>query len=512
MGKAFNDIGIVYQSQGRDDKALENFNRALGISESVGDKKTTTQAYNNIGNLYSRQGFSATDKMVKKIKLKLALDNFNRGLQLTQKIADKSGEAHAYMMIGNVYYNLGIIADTEKEAVSYYQKDLTFQQKSLQIKETIGDRRGIGDAYFSIGILYYMMDEFEKSESYLQKTLEIYREIGYKAGIKEIYGNLCLLFEDQRDYKKALAYHKLFSALKDSLFNEQSNNRMVEMAAKYQSEKKEQEIGLLTKDGLLKQSELQNERQLRYLILSGIFFLLITGTLFFALNNRRRVREKLEVEKELIELEKKALSLQMNPHFIFNTLSSITSFITSNDQKAAVEYLAKFARLIRLTLEYSELALVPVNVEIEILGSYLALEQLRFEHKFGFEIHTSEEIEDDMAIPNMLVQPYIENAILHGLGAKEGKGRLEVDFSILNGQIHCTVTDDGIGIEKAKEIKSQSPAAYKSMAMEITRKRLEAYNKTNMPELRISVNNLVSREGHVVGTKVEFIIPIQFLT
>ena len=173
------------------------------------------------------------------------------------------------------------------------------------------------------------------------------------------------------------------------------------------------------------------------------------------------------LQKNLAEYEQKALHLQMNPHFVFNCLGSISSFIVQNGNDSAIKYLAKFSKLMRLTLEYSKEALIQVDKEIEGLRNYLELEQLRFNKVFTFIIRKSENIEDDIALPPLFIQPFVENSIIHGIVPKKTHGSFVVDFSVNQTHLICTITDDGIGVETSKQMKADSVSVHKSMAIDI---------------------------------------------
>jgi LytS/YehU family sensor histidine kinase len=254
----------------------------------------------------------------------------------------------------------------------------------------------------------------------------------------------------------------------------------------------------------------KNKSQNQLILFSIIGGLLLLG-LIFVTYNRMQVKKRLTLQKEVAEYEQKALHLQMNPHFVFNCLGSISSFIVQNGTDSAIKYLSKFSKLMRLTLEYSKGSLIPVDKEIESLQNYLELEQLRFNNKFEFTIHSSTAIEDDMALPPLLIQPFVENAILHGMVPKEGNGKIEVNFNVINNQLICTIIDDGIGFNKSKELKENSVKAHQSMALEITKKRLEMMENTTSKKSEVKIEELKDANGNPCGTKVELNLPLQYL-
>jgi len=232
--------------------------------------------------------------------------------------------------------------------------------------------------------------------------------------------------------------------------------------------------------------------------------------LIFLTYNRLQIKRRLTLQKEVAEYEQKALHLQMNPHFVFNCLGSISSFIVQNGTDSAINYLSKFSKLMRLTLEYSKGSLIPIDKEIESLQNYLELEQLRFNNKFEFSIHSSSAIEDDMALPPLLVQPFVENAILHGIVPKEGDGRIEVNFNVVSNQLICTITDDGIGFSRSKAMKENSVKAHQSMALEITKKRLEMMENSTQQKAYVAMEEVQNIDNQIIGTKIIITLPIQY--
>ena len=232
--------------------------------------------------------------------------------------------------------------------------------------------------------------------------------------------------------------------------------------------------------------------------------------LVFVIFNRRQVKRRLTLQKEVTEYEQKALHLQMNPHFVFNCLGAISSFIVQNGTDSALKYLSKFSKLMRLTLEYSKDSLIPIDKEIESLQNYLELEQLRFHNSFTFSIASSDNVEFNMGLPPLLIQPFVENAILHGLVPKEGDGNIDVYFDVQNQQLICTITDDGIGLTKSTEMKENSMTAHRSMALEITKKRLEIMEATIAKSAQIEIKEL-ENNNTVMGTRVTLRLPIQYM-
>lgn len=215
------------------------------------------------------------------------------------------------------------------------------------------------------------------------------------------------------------------------------------------------------------------------------------------------ISEQKEVIEEMnVELEKRMLRAQMNPHFIFNSLSSIQYLINTNDKENALKYLSKFSKLLRQVLESSINISLPLNDEIELLKIYIELETLRFDKSFSYTFDIDKDLDIyKYKIPLLLVQPYIENAIIHGLMPKEGKKELHISFHDTKENIVCTIEDNGVGIPTKKVEKTfERP----SRGMSITAKRIESLKKFSNQEL-VTIENL--KDKGETGTRVTILIP-----
>jgi sensor histidine kinase YesM len=229
---------------------------------------------------------------------------------------------------------------------------------------------------------------------------------------------------------------------------------------------------------------------------------------------KERLAKEREIERSQLvaqraELEMQALRAQMNPHFIFNSLNSINRFILQNNKAEASEYLTKFSRLIRMILNSSANATVSLTEDTEALRLYLELERLRSEQKFSFKITTHPDLDIDyLQVPPMLLQPFVENAIWHGLMHKEGEGHLLINIQQENSTLICTIADDGVGRKRSTELKNKS-GKHKSMGMKITESRIAMIEKIAGENKSIEIKDLVDVDGNAAGTEVVLKIPVE---
>lgn len=250
--------------------------------------------------------------------------------------------------------------------------------------------------------------------------------------------------------------------------------------------------------------------------------LLVIGLLYLAIRWRFRSQVNRQLEKSKIdqqlaelqrrssELEMQALRSQMNPHFIFNALNAINRFILQDNTSQASGYLTKFSRLIRFILQNSEQALVPLERELNTLELYLELEALRFDDHFAWSVKTDPNLDtQSIMVPPLIIQPYAENAIWHGLMHKETPGHLSIKLHSDNQWLYCIIRDDGIGRKRAGELKSKSANLHKSMGMKITAGRMELLKKENQYASAITINDTIKKDGTPGGTEVILKIPLQ---
>lgn len=522
LARAYGSIGIVFSEQSNYSKALEYHLKALNLYEKSDDKVRLARIYNNVGIVYK----------ARKEEFK-ALEYFLKAKELQGKIEDKT-IGITTTNIANIYFD----QKNYPKAIEFYQKASTYFQKypnprgegelynnlGLYYKETsesekaveswekakdkfnaIEDKFGISDTYYNLGEFYFEQNNLEKALQNTQKAKELATEIKTLEMIVLSENLLSKIYEQKGDLNKSLEHFKSYSIAKDSLTNYENIRKTVQSEMNFEFEKRESlhKKEQQQKEILLKE---QAKRHTLQLVFGGLFLLLTVG-LGFLFYNRNQLKKNLTLQKNLAEYEQKALHLQMNPHFVFNCLGSISSFIVQNGNDSAIKYLAKFSKLMRLTLEYSKESLIPVDKEIEGLQNYLELEQLRFNQIFDFKITKDKNIEDDMALPPLLIQPFVENAIIHGLIPKKEFGVVSIDFSLTDKNLICTITDNGIGLSKSKEIKENSVQVHKSMALDIIKKRLEMMGDSTSKATTFTIEEIIEN-GQIKGTKVVLKLPV----
>lgn len=242
-----------------------------------------------------------------------------------------------------------------------------------------------------------------------------------------------------------------------------------------------------------------------------IICLLGAAILFLIFRRRMQaVRKRAAIQQQLAELEGKALRAQMNPHFIFNSLNAIQECIVSGNIERAYDYLARFSKLLRMVLNNSERELIPLQDELDMIKIYLELESLRFKDNFSYDIILGEEVDPEMCeVPPLLLQPYIENAIWHGLLHKEGSKHIDVSCREEEGILYCRITDNGIGRKRSAEIKAGKLSAekFESRGMKLSEQRMQMLNVKRIKKYSLTVTDIMGTVGDVQGTLVELALP-----
>lgn len=525
LARAYGSMGIVFSEQNSYAKALQNHLKAIKLYEETGQELKVAQVSNNIGVVYQSQNqeFKALDYFLKCFKIQeknklssgitatnigkiyLKQKNYPEALkyfQLAQKrfeqFPDARGLGELLTHFGR-YYQL---QNNKVEAISSFEKALSEFEK-------IDDKFGSSDTYYYLGQFYLQQKDYQKALENTQKSLAYAKELELLESIQNSELALSAIYEKMGQMNESLKHLKLYGIAKDSLQNQENVRQMVQAEMNFEFDKKE---SLLQKEQEKKEIVYEEEiKRHQMQILFSILFVILVFGIVFLIYNRMQLKKTLTLQKELAEYEQKALHLQMNPHFVFNCLGSISSFIVQNGTDSAIKYLAKFSKLMRLTLEYSKEALIPIDKEIESLQNYLELEQLRFNQVFDFTITKSSDIEDDLALPPLLLQPFVENAIIHGLIPKQEKGQIDISFELEGENLLCTISDNGVGLEASQKLKEQSVSIHKSMALDITKKRLEMMETSTQKKSFVTIEEVVDESGVVKGTKVVLHLPVQYM-
>ncbi len=553
IGEALSVLGCISLETGNYEKSFEYFNESLAIFKSINDSYNTAILLAKVGDLYRLAGDQKT-----------ALNFYFQSLEYPK---GPSLLWHPLADLGDTYYSLeqfdSASYDQEKyiqsiklltvrsNYIAYpkirmaemyiaskeYDKALTLLIEELKISKIRNERNQVMRLLLDVGRAYEGKKNYAKAFSYTKDLIQNSRELKAKQYLRDGYRLMSVLFDQQHRLDSASYYFKKYTLMKDSVALDEFSKKLAIYKAAKENEKKQGEIELLSNEKLINQQQLQiNEQQLKgesfkkNILIAGVLVLVVIGFIIFrivmlkqkneahrheivkqelTLQKLESERTKSELQQQATELEMQALRAQMNPHFIFNSLNSINRFILQNNKTQASEYLTKFSKLVRLILQNSQSSLIPLENELDALKLYLELETVRYDHHFNFDIriHSNMDV-SALKVPPLIIQPYAENAIWHGLMHKEEVGHLQIELYEEKDMLCCKITDDGIGRKKAAELKSKSASTYKSMGMQITASRIDMLKQKEKSDTLITITDLVLPDGISGGTEVLLKIPV----
>jgi tetratricopeptide (TPR) repeat protein len=466
-GKIYNNVANVYSELKQYGKSLEYFSKSLESARIAGDKETQAMVMGNMGTIYQEEK-----------KYDSAQLYYEQSLAIAEQIDNK-------MMICSILCTTGsLLKETGK-----YQESITYSEKSVAMAKASGNDYVLAPALNNMAWAYLYLKQYEKTEQLSKASLEVAEKIGTIQWQSEAWETLYTLYEKQQQDGKALVAYKHYIALRDSAINNDKQQEITRKEVQYENDKK------AAVRETQHQAEIHGQRIVRNAMMGGAGILLLAGcAVFFSYKRRRDAALKVMVA----ETDSKVLRLQMNPHFIFNSLNSIGDYMIKNNTTGAKEYLAKFAKVMRLTLENAALQEVPLSEDLKALALYMDLEALRTNHKFTYKIIVAENIDPDVTlIPPMIFQPYIENSIWHGIARKEGAGEIMLHIQKLDDMLQCRIEDDGIGRQPALDPER------KSMGMQITQRRLDMMNRLKHTNATVTLSDLHP------GTRVELLLPLE---
>ncbi len=486
------------------------------------------ELYESLGDVY--KGFGETQKAIAYYEEGLKVANKN---QVSPKIPDlnsKIADAYAQdnrMEEAESYYGNSLelssqqapqraIQEKEKVADFYnkknqYDDEIKLRKKSLNELQSLpraasksagapieADSITAQSINYKIANAYAAQDKYDEAIPYLEESIKEADSEDDLVVQKDATRKLSEVYRDKGDFSKAFETYQRYVAIVDTLYLRKEQE--ISQATKFSREiaasqgritglEKERELSQSKYDLALTEQQLalESNRRQKWIIYSLVVGMLLTAlaAYFFYRSNRQQ-----QIANNLLAL--KSLRSQMNPHFIFNALNSVNNYIAKNDERSANRYLSEFSTLMRAVLENSEEDFISLSRELELIELYVKLEHSRFPEKFDYTIKLDEQIDiEAFQIPPMLLQPYIENAIWHGLRYKEEKGFLNIEIvQEETDVIQIRVTDNGIGRKKSKELKTRNQKAQNSKGMGNIKKRIAILNTMYKDKVSVSVKDL----------------------
>lgn len=517
-----NNMGIIYTRKGDYVKALEYLYSSIEYFETQNSPKQLADGYMNISNVYSKN--QDLDKAIEYSKKALVI---YKDLGYKTRVADLS-------------FNMANIYNMQKKWDLALEHINTF----IEIRTESGDNRMLGEAYGAIGIIYRDKGRYDSALYSFNKALAICLESNDSIKIAEQYTNLAKLNYLTKHYNKAIQYanrandfsnqhhialnsyntlyisylelgnfekafrtKEVYYALQDSINGLEVQKQLDELETKYETARKEKEITELRDENNKKEIALLQARQSLYLFvgLSVVLILVAIFIIFYSRTIQKQKQNEIKVQKT--DFENRLLRAQINPHFIFNCLNSVQSYIVNKDEHKAIRYLSDFGKLIRSSLNFSLQETIPVDDELEMLKIFLDFEKQRLGDKMSYSINIDSSIDTEMGkIPPMIIQPFVENSIKHGIDPKKDKGYINISFSESdnNSELICIIEDDGVGRNNGD--KKNAKSGHKSLGQKLTGDRLKVFEKKYKKEFFYEIIDL-TKNNKPVGTKVKIKLP-----
>lgn len=486
QAECYEGLGDVYKLTNNYDKAISSYQQGLKIAQKHSITPKITDLNSKIAQVYVAKGQNDKAQSYFNNSLQLAEGlNKKRAVEEKVKVADFQNNINNYSNEINLRKEaLTDIKSLGAEAEANHESNLTTQKQN-----------------YKIGNAYALKHDYGNAITYLEKSI---KEADNKADLvvqKDATRKLSEVYRESGNFNKALEAYQQYVDLVDRLYLKKEQE--IAQAVRFSKDiaTKQNRILSLESDRALTESKYQlsteqskRQKLIIYSLIGGVFLLLVTALFMYKYIRQQRLANNL--------LALKSLRSQMNPHFIFNALNSVNSFIALNDERTANKYLTDFSMLMRAVLENSEQDFIPLEKEIELLKRYTKLEHFRFQDKFDYNIQVDQGIDiSHFVIPPMLLQPYIENAVWHGLRYKKEKGHLGVRIAQTESdQMQIIITDNGIGRERSKNLKTKNQKRQNSKGMGNIKKRVAILNTMYKDKISVAISNYQAAED--TGTKV----------
>jgi len=493
----YEGLGDTYKTIGDAVKSVFNYQQALDIAIAHRITPKITDMNSKIAQAYADSGAVEEATQYFDNSLELA-----KGENKKRAVAEKNQVADFY----NQNQDYGKEIELRSEALDEIEA-MDDTEMENEVNSPLTSQR----QNYKIANAYVAQEKFEEAIPFLERSIS---EAGAKEDLlveKDATRKLFEVYRGKGDFDKATKSYQRYVEVIDELYIKKEQE--ISQAARFSQDiaLKQNRIISLETDRELNESRYQLANENQELIVKnntvqkwiiGSLILIALLFLYTAYSQFKNVKQQ-KYANNLLAL--KSLRTQMNPHFIFNALNSVNSFIASNDERAANSYLSEFSQLMRSVLENSEEDFIPLSKEIELLELYAKLEHSRFKDKFDYEIHVADNLNvSEFVIPPMLLQPYVENAVWHGLRYKEEKGSLNIRFEQLDSETaKITIIDDGIGRKKSAELKTDHQKKQKSKGMGNIKKRINILNEMYKDKVDVAIEDAFE-DSH--GTKVVLVL------
>lgn len=475
-----NSMGNIYMTLKQFDLAIEQFEKSLVIETQLGNKLGLAINYHNLGYADEAKGL-----------LDVALKNYKRSLNYNEQINSEVGRVICYNSIGQIY----IKQEKYKEAKAIIEEGL---DKAIRL----GDQYYISYAYINLGWAQQKLNLDDLAEINLKKGLEVSGTYGLKTSTVDAHKHLAELYRKRKDFEAALEHFEKAVELEQTIFTDRNMQYVSDIIIQYENEAKTNQIIQLANENELVRSKLQRNQTIFW---AALLTLAIVAGIMIAINRNRQLSH----EKQILTLEQDMLRNQMNPHFIFNSLNSIKLYIINNEKENAVYYLNKFSKFIRKILIASTEKEITLEDELDTMELYMNIENIRFSNEIMFSVEVELGLNTSgVKVPSLILQPFLENALWHGLSSKNEDKRIELKvFKESDDYINISIIDNGIGRIASGKINDGRVLKSKSVGIAITKARLSNFSKRFTTDYKLEIEDLYDGNQNPIGTKVMVHIP-----
>lgn len=482
--KVYNNIAGVYKQLKRYDEAIVYFRKALAMQEADGNKRNIAILLINIGGMFNESPG----------REKEGLSCLLRADSLCLQIGDDELRASGLQLIGENFATQG-----------KYDEGRTCLRNAQIIREQLNDSMGIAVCTYSIGRTYFQGEKYAEAIPYVLKSLYIARKYNDWLLIWKANDLLCKSYEAKGEFSKALEFYKQMRDARDSLNGDEAAKALEKEQSLYEYEKKESALKTENEKKLLRLkaiSAAETYRKNTWMQLLGSLCALLLLLVSFIYNRSRQ--RKIIADQKANLLKQKLLVSQLNPHFIFNSLNAVQEYIFSQKSHEAGMYLGRFSELMRMILDFSREDFIPVESEMHFIKEYLELQQLRFPSAFRYEIETGPAVDAaQLHIPPMLAQPFIENAVEHGISRDAANGLIRIRLFFEKGTLYYEIEDNGIGLNAAEHNDRKNK--HRSLATIIVRERLQALKGNGQPyTVTITDKSIAGGQGVLVRLAIPY--------
>jgi len=528
-GKALGNInlGILLSSSGNFEASTNAFIKAIDQAKECNEPRIEAVALNDIGeNFASLKDFDKCREyalqaveinMILKAVRGVAINyellhrcDLEQGFYTTAKINLDKGMPYALKSRENYILSSFYLGYGKLHAINNrYDSANYYFNKAISTAQQKGELRNEFQVYLAEVKYLGHIPEHEKI-TILSKAMNLAEQTRYAEGIAKGAEQLSNTYDALNNRDSSLFYYRIYRSVSDSLFSESNQRKMIVNESEWTVKKKELENNNLKQLAASQKKQIAFSNILLFLIGIGFLLAIFVAFLLYKSFQAKKLKDISQYKQKIAETEMQALQAQMNPHFFFNSLNSIENFIMQNEKKLASDYLNKFARFIRSILDSSNNDLIELGKDIESLQLYIDLEQLRFNNKFKYFCQVDPSLlQGDYRVPALLVQPFLENAINHGIGPSDRSDlKICLKVKLIHNMIHYIIEDNGIGRDQSRIYNQLNKPFHKSVGMKLTQDRINIFNQQGGSSESVKIIDLFDGDHHPIGTRIEFALKV----